>query len=186
MRGPLALFVPGVLLFSSLALIFVGIGTILIVAGIVLAVLSRSTKRRTVIDLEFLERTIERSAVGSVPYRGIVMPLHYEHTILDVSFEETSGRDVTVDLRDLIPEYGGGHKVLTYRQVTGAKGSFNIALDPGSYDIHIKSSDLEERAIKLKIKGIEVSKPRKDWREVGLAAITIGTFFLVEGLTLDC
>ena len=163
----------------------IALGLVLLSAGLGLSFASFAwTRRRSVIDLGGSTSLIEASSTTGRPYRGIVIPLHYPITEFTFTFNEQSGREVEVKVMDLVPEYGGQHIVLTYSQEVGSAGILRVGLHPGTYDVHISSTDNEDRNVDYFIKGRETTYPFRRYLEVALTTATIGAVALIQGLVL--
>lgn len=131
----------------------IALGIVLLSIGLALTPASFLWKRRrSVVDITATTSLTETSADSKRPYRGIVIPLHYLATELTFSFMETSARNVEVKIMDLVPEYGGEHAILTYRNTTGPFGVLIVNLQPGPYDVHITTTDLENRMVDYTLK----------------------------------
>ena len=170
---------------DSLGVSLVATGSTLLFAGLVPALASFVfTRKRTVVDVARSTSLSESSAATGRPYRGIVVPLHYPFTELIFSFRETSGKSLEVKVMDLVPEYGGGHVMMTYRDATGPSGELRVGLQPGTYDIHISSTDADDRTVDYSVTGIETTYPLRRYLEISLAIATIGAVALVQGLVL--
>jgi hypothetical protein len=170
---------------NTLGISLIATGTTLLFAGLVPALASFVfTRKRTVVDVAGSTSLTESSGATARPYRGIVVPLHYPFTELIFSFRETSGESLEAKVMDLVPEYGGRHVIMTYRNATGPSGELRVGLQPGTYDIHISSTDDDDRTVDYTVRGIETTYPLRRYLEVALAVGTIGAVALVQGLVL--
>ena len=170
---------------DDLGIPLIAVGITLLLAGLASALGSFViTRRREVINVDGATQLTEVSAASNRPYRGLVVPLHYSFTQLRFSFRETSGKDVEAKIMDLVPEYGGGHVVMTYREATGRSGALEVGLQPGTYDIHISSTDAANRNVEYTVRGVEITYSLSRYLEVALATATIGAVALVQGLVL--
>lgn len=156
----------------------IGIGAPLVVASFVWE------RRRLVMDKKSWTSLSERSGTDGRPYRGIIVPLHYPVTALSVEFAEESGGEVKADIRDLIMQYGGNHMIFNYVEMTAASGVLRTQLKAGTYDIHLSSTDEHDRKVRFRLIGVERTLRLEKYRQVALAAVTIGVVLLAQGLAL--
>jgi len=169
----------------TLEISLTAIGSTLLLAGLVPALASfLLARKRTVVDATGSTALTETSGATGRPYRGIIVPLHYVFTELRFSFQEASGKDVEVKITDLVGGYGGQHVIMSYRDVTGPSGTLTVGLRPGTYDIHISSTDSGDRSVQYTVTGTETTYPLRPYLEVALATATIGAVALVQGLVL--
>lgn len=168
-----------------LGISLIATGSTLLFAGLVPALASFVlTRKRAVIQVAGSTSLTEISGATGRPYRGIVVPLHYPFTELVFSFNETSGNSVEAKIMDFVPQYGGEHVIMTYRDATGPSGVLSIGLQPGTYDVHISSTNADDRTVDYTVTGIETTYPLRRYLEVALAIATIGAVALVQGLVL--
>ena len=73
---------------------------------------------------------------------------------------------------------------MTYRDATGPSGELRVGLQPGTYDIHISSTDADDRTVDYSVTGIETTNSLRRYLEISLAIATIGAVALVQGLVL--
>ena len=169
----------------TLEISLTAIGSTLLFAGLALALASfLLTRERIVGDVTGSTSLTETSAATGRRYRGIIVPLHYAFTQLAFSFKEASGKDVEVKITDLVGQYGGQHVIMSYGHVTGPSGLLTVGLQPGTYDIHISSTDTGDRSVQYTVRAIETTYPLRHYLEAALATATIGAVALVQGLVL--
>lgn len=159
-------------------------GITLILAGLILAILSYIyTRKRIVIDRKNdVLKTTEKSSQNK-PYRGMILPLQYPTTKIEIEFKEKNGLPVEVNILDFITPHGTGHKIFNYCNTVGESGKLATTLTKGVYDIHFRSTDNKLREIIFNTRGYEFTKPYEKYAPVGLTLLTIGFFLLIEGLS---
>ncbi len=157
------------------------VGVIVIIASAIFTIVCYTyEKERDVEGIEGVAKTQDKNVEGH-PYAGVIIPLHFPRTRIEVFFEEINGRDVVAEILDFMPMNVGHHHLLIYHKVTGKSGRVADTFTFGTYDVHFTSTDHEPREIKYTIKEKHFSKPFEKFTGVGLTLLTIGFVLLVAG-----
>lgn len=151
------------------------LGSIIIVIGAVLVIISQVyKKKKNIWETKSIIETSEK--INGVPVRAIFLPSYPTLTLLSGKFKEINGRQILLRVGPYL-QIPGLRKALMptwYREIL-SEGDFSLEIPPFTpCEIDIESIDNDSRKLEFECNRIEITKPLEKLFEIGLTIVTIG------------